>query len=154
MAINDNLKYLRNKFSKKQPELAAVLGIAQSSYSNYENGNREIGIADAIKLADYFGISVERLIRDNLWEDTQGVVISGPIGVITNHGHIAHNNPVGNNNTLPPKEQQDLLNEVVVLRLEVSSLRQRIVDLSNSLLEKDETIQAQKQLIQLLQKKD
>ena len=151
MAINDNLKYLRNKFLKKQTELATLLGIAPNTYSNYENGNREISIADAIKLADYFGISVERLIRDNLWEDTQGVVISGPIGVITNHGHIAHNNPVGSN---PPKEQQDPLNEVVVLRLEVSSLRQRITDLSNSLSEKDETIQAQKQLIQLLQKKD
>lgn len=151
MIIGNNLKYLRNKFLKKQTELATLLGVAINTYSNYENGKLEPNTSSLIKLADYFGISVERLIRDNLWEDTQGVVISGPIGVITNHGHIAHNNPIGNNS---PKEQQDPLNEVVVLRLEVSSLRQRITDLSNSLSEKDETIQAQKQLIQLLQKKD
>ena len=47
------LKDLREDHDLKQKEVAAVLGIDQRIYSNYETGKREIPMHHMIKLALY-----------------------------------------------------------------------------------------------------
>ena len=55
------LKDLREDHDLKQKEVAALLGIDQRVYSNYETGKREIPVHLLICLADYYGTSLDYL---------------------------------------------------------------------------------------------
>lgn len=52
------LKELRKIRRITQQRLAIDLNISQNTVSRYENGNREAGYAELIKIADYFGVSI------------------------------------------------------------------------------------------------
>lgn len=56
------LSELRKQKGLKQGDLAAFLGIAQSTLSGWENGKFEIDDKNKIKLADFFGVSVDYLL--------------------------------------------------------------------------------------------
>lgn len=53
---------LRKKRKLTQKELADKLGIARTTYSGYENGNREPDFDTVQKLADFFGVSIDYLV--------------------------------------------------------------------------------------------
>ena len=53
---------LRKEKGLKQKELAEYLNIKQNTYSQYENGKREIPLATLCKLADYYNTSIDYLI--------------------------------------------------------------------------------------------
>lgn len=48
--------------NKKQIDLANYLGISKSTMSLYASGKREPDVATLIRIADYFGVSVDYLI--------------------------------------------------------------------------------------------
>lgn len=56
------LKELRKKKGISQLRLATDLNTTQNTISRYETGEREPGIDELIKIADYFNISVDYLI--------------------------------------------------------------------------------------------
>ena len=56
------LSELRKQKGLKQGDLAAFLGVAQSTLSGWENGKFEIDDKNIIKLADFFGVSVDYLL--------------------------------------------------------------------------------------------
>ncbi len=56
------LKDLREDRDVKQKELAELLNIKQNTYSQYENGKREIPLEMLWKLADFYDVSVDYLI--------------------------------------------------------------------------------------------
>ena len=56
------LKELRKKKGISQLRLATDLNTTQNTISRYETGEREPGIAELIKIADYFHVSVDYLI--------------------------------------------------------------------------------------------
>ena len=56
------LRDLREDKDLKQNEVAAVLGIDQRVYSNYETGKREIPVRFVIKLADYYNTSSDYIL--------------------------------------------------------------------------------------------
>ena len=56
------LKDLREDNDVKQKELAEYLNIKQNTYSQYENGKREIPLDTLWKLADYYNTSVDYII--------------------------------------------------------------------------------------------
>ena len=56
------LKELRKKRGVSQVKLAMDLNTNQNTISRYETGEREPGIAELIKIADYFHVSVDYLI--------------------------------------------------------------------------------------------
>ena len=53
---------LRKAKGVSQIRLAMELNTTQNTISRYETGEREPGIAELIKIADYFGVSVDYLI--------------------------------------------------------------------------------------------
>ena len=53
---------LREDNDLKQRELAALLGMAQNTYSQYENGVIEWTAPLLVKLADYYDVSVDYLL--------------------------------------------------------------------------------------------
>lgn len=56
------LKDLREDRDIPQKELAALLHIQQNTYSQYENGRRQIPLEALITLADYYDVSVDYLL--------------------------------------------------------------------------------------------
>ena len=57
------LKELRKKKGISQLRLATDLNTTQNTISRYETGEREPGIDELIKIADYFNVSVDYLLE-------------------------------------------------------------------------------------------
>ena len=68
MTLN-NLKTLRKENNKTQSDLAKILNVTTGSYNQYELGNTEPNIDILIKLADYYGVSVDYLIGHNFYNE-------------------------------------------------------------------------------------
>ena len=67
MGTEFRLKETRLKYGKKQPEVAAILGIGVPAYSMMENGQREINGSKLVKLAKYYDCSVDELLGTGSW---------------------------------------------------------------------------------------
>lgn len=62
-----NLKYLRKKEGYSQAEMAKLLGYQdKSSCSNIENGIREMNMQGLINLSEFFGVSIDDLLKKDL----------------------------------------------------------------------------------------
>ena len=57
------LKELRLARKMTQQRLAMELSMSQNTVSRYENGEREPGLAELIRIADYFDVSVDYLLE-------------------------------------------------------------------------------------------
>jgi len=57
------LKALRKQRNISQLRLALELNTNQNTISRYETGEREPGIIELIKIADYFNVSVDYLLE-------------------------------------------------------------------------------------------
>ena len=60
--FNENLKEARIKKGLSQKEVADNIGVAKSTYSLYESGNREPNVQTIKKIADFLGISADELL--------------------------------------------------------------------------------------------
>lgn len=56
------LRDLREDHDMKQKEVAAILGIDQRVYSNYEIGKRDIPLTHLMTLADFYHVSVDYIL--------------------------------------------------------------------------------------------
>lgn len=62
-----NIRTLREDNDIKQREIAAVLGVSQNTYSQHETGVIAFTDQVLLKLADYYGVSVDYLMdRTNI----------------------------------------------------------------------------------------
>ncbi|MBQ3531699.1 MAG: helix-turn-helix transcriptional regulator [Oscillospiraceae bacterium] len=57
------LKKLRKQNKITQRDLAAALHISQTSVSKYERGESEPDLEMVIKMADFFGVTVDEFVR-------------------------------------------------------------------------------------------
>lgn len=62
MTVFKNIKNLRVDNDIKQKEIAKLLNISQNTYSQYETGVIALTAEVLIKLADYYGVSVDYLL--------------------------------------------------------------------------------------------
>lgn len=69
--MGTRLKETRLKYGKKQPEVAEVLGIGVPAYSMMESGQREINSSKLIKLAEFYGCSVDELLGTWCWHEVE-----------------------------------------------------------------------------------
>ncbi len=60
---NNRLRYLREKEALTQTSIAAALHIGQSTYNRYERGIREPDQETLKKIADYFHVSLDFLLK-------------------------------------------------------------------------------------------
>ena len=56
------IRALREDHDLTQKQVAAFLHIGQNTYSQYENGHRQIPIPSLIALAEYFGTSTDYIL--------------------------------------------------------------------------------------------
>jgi len=59
--FNENLRTFRENKNFSQKEIAEKLGVAKSTYSLYESGNREPSVENIKKIADALDVSVDEL---------------------------------------------------------------------------------------------
>lgn len=66
MHFSNNIKYLRHRRKKTQADIAFALQIKRSTLSGYENGIAEPGINTLLKLAEYYKIAIDTLLKIDL----------------------------------------------------------------------------------------
>ncbi len=66
MYLKENIKLLRKRRKRSQEEVAKSLSITRSAYNSYENGVAEPGIGVLLKLAEYFQLNLDKLVRADL----------------------------------------------------------------------------------------
>lgn len=65
--LGNNIRLLRENYPISQLEFAKLLNISNSALSQYESGNRMPNDEIKLKIADFFGVSVDFLLgRENL----------------------------------------------------------------------------------------
>lgn len=62
IAVYKRLRDLREDKDLKQRELASYLNISQTTYSRYESGELDIPSAALVKLAAFYGVSVDYIL--------------------------------------------------------------------------------------------
>lgn len=62
METHQRLRDLREDANLKQENIARILGMKQQQYSEYERGKREIPIRVYIKIAQYYGVSLDYVV--------------------------------------------------------------------------------------------
>lgn len=66
MYFSSNLKLLRIRRQRSQADLAELLEIKRSSLSGYENGASFPNFETLIRISDFFKISIDKLLRNDL----------------------------------------------------------------------------------------
>ena len=61
-----NLKEARTSCYLTQKEVAALLGVVESCYANWEQGRTEPNIAMLRKLSEIFKVEIDELINGNI----------------------------------------------------------------------------------------
>ncbi|MCX4338520.1 MAG: helix-turn-helix transcriptional regulator [Lachnospiraceae bacterium] len=104
------IRDLREDNDIKQKTVAEYLGVSQQSYSNYENGHREIPIWAVTKLANFYQVSIDYLL--GVEEGYPGSTnLSGKyLGDITMH------DVVYDIQKLSPQNRRDLLKYIKFLK--------------------------------------
>lgn len=64
--IAQNLKFLRQQYQLSQQQVSDALGIRRSTYAGYEGGRVEPDIAMLRSLSDYYRLSIDALLREDL----------------------------------------------------------------------------------------
>lgn len=58
----NNLRAIREDKDLRQKDIAQVLNVSQNTYSQYETGVISLTAEILIKLADYYGVSIDYLL--------------------------------------------------------------------------------------------
>ncbi len=66
MLFAKNIKFLRKRKNRTQEEVAETLGLKRSTLSGYENEVAMPGIPALVQFSDYYGISVDTLVKVDL----------------------------------------------------------------------------------------
>lgn len=70
MYLAGNLKFLREQRGKTQQELAEIIGLKnKSSISLIESGKYGPSIENLEKLADFFGVTMDQIVKQDLSQE-------------------------------------------------------------------------------------
>ena len=78
------IRDLREDRDLKQREIAKLLLCDQSLYSKYERGEREMPLHLVVRLAEFYGVSVDYLVGlpGEYLDCTAGSAVSAPVPVL------------------------------------------------------------------------
>ncbi len=77
--LSENLIMLRNARGISQEEIAEKIGISRQAYAKWENGATIPDIEKCRRLADFYGITIDSLIKTETI-DGKGVILPAPKG--------------------------------------------------------------------------
>lgn len=64
--FNEVIAQLRKKNNLKQDEVAQKVGVNRATWSDYERGKTEPNFSTLIRIADFFRVNIDGLIRGNV----------------------------------------------------------------------------------------
>lgn len=64
--FGENLKFLRNNIHAKGEEIAKIFKVSKSTYSKYENCLVEPNMEGLVAVSEFFGVSVDDLLKKDL----------------------------------------------------------------------------------------
>ena len=70
-----NLRYLRKNHGIKLSEIAEMLGVKEVAASKYEYGRIQIDVEKLEKLADFFGVTLDQMVKQDLSKEKKGVTV-------------------------------------------------------------------------------
>lgn len=108
------IRDLREDRDLKQKTIAAYLSVSQQTYSNYENGYREIPLWVILKLSEYYQVSTDYLLGIDAGHPDHTNLNGKYLGDITLH------DVVYDMQQLNPKNRHDLLRYIRFLKTEDS----------------------------------
>ena len=80
MAVSDFprvLKHLRIEAKISQKKAAEALGVSQAVLSHYEKGTRECGLLFLVRVADFYGVSMDYLLGRSLEKSGTSILLEG-----------------------------------------------------------------------------
>lgn len=80
--IGKKLQDVRDKLGLTQKQVSEYLGINPTQLSYYENGKREIGLADLNRLAQLYGYSIEYFVKENFSREENNISLAFKAGEI------------------------------------------------------------------------
>ena len=84
--FGSNIKLLRTRRGRSQEEVAIALEVKRSSYSGYENGSAEPPFDLLVRISEYYKVSIDKLLRDDLTALTES-----QIGIVERGGDVDMN---------------------------------------------------------------
>lgn len=88
--LNMILRELREDNDMKQETIAKYLNVSQQTYSNYENGQRQIPVTVVKELATFYKVSTDYLLRPDIGYPGSVDLNASYIDGITMHEIIFH----------------------------------------------------------------
>jgi transcriptional regulator with XRE-family HTH domain len=64
--LGKNLRHLRRQSAKTQSEIASLIQKGQTTIGNWENGISEPSLNELLIISNYFGISIDALLKTDL----------------------------------------------------------------------------------------
>ena len=119
MALKFDMKKFRRTFGLKQSELAAILGLPQSSISSMESGKTQVSQVYINRLVEKMGITN---IEEFYYDATESVNIH-------NEGNVGDNNGYNNykNVVTPAPTDGILLTKMAVFERDLATLKEQFV---------------------------
>ena len=62
----ENMSFLRKKRDMSQEDIGHLLGVTQKCVSKYENGERAVDVEKLLKFSDFFGVTLDQLVKHDL----------------------------------------------------------------------------------------
>lgn len=86
-SFSERLKQLRKEKKVTQSEIAKKIGVAKSTYSQYENGHREPNFETLLKLSLFFNVDVDFLLsgKNSIQSLTDALNKTGEFNTIAAH---------------------------------------------------------------------
>ena len=108
--LSTNISYLRKKKRKSQLEMADDFGYSNTTISNWEKGTRIPESLDLPRIADYFNINIDELMRKDLRLEDENYQ------PIENKDFAEQIADILRNSTLSQKKQDKILNDIEFYR--------------------------------------
>ena len=70
------LRILRKNKGLSMKELGEIIGVAESTVSQYETGKREPDFETLLKLGEYFNVSVDYLLRGDIAQNEKSPALT------------------------------------------------------------------------------
>ncbi len=66
LSLGEKIMILRKKHKISQRQFAEILGISHANFPNYESNRYKPSLEMLVKIADYFNVSLDSLVRDEV----------------------------------------------------------------------------------------
>lgn len=72
----NNFRLLREHSGLNQEDAAKLFGVGRSTISSWECGTRSPKTKDALRIAEYFNVDIDKLITGHVFEDSNSITLA------------------------------------------------------------------------------